>query len=109
MDIEVLNRALSRDAYPLHGWLFCTCGQAFLRSDATGSARKYLSLCGCRLWPIDADVIEQLVYAAVASTGTAAGLLNDSWANRPAEVFARLFIRIEMGGTVDDIRFVPRT
>ena len=47
------------------------------------------------------------MYAEVASI--AAGLTGDGWTRYPAEVFARLFIRIEMGGTVDDIRFVPRT
>jgi hypothetical protein len=107
MDVEVLGRSLSRDAYPLQGWLFCICGQAFLRSDGTESARRYQSLCGCRLWPIDADTVEQLVHATAA--GTAEELIGDGWTRCSAEVFARLFIRVEIGGTVDDIRFVPRT
>ena len=106
MDVEAVDRAPSRGPYPLQGWLFCVCGQAFLRSDGTGSTRGYLSLCGCRLWPIDADTVEQLVDAEVA--GMAAGLIGDGGTGYPAEVFTRLFLRIEVGGTVDDIRFVLR-
>ena len=107
MDVEVLARALSRDAYPLQGWLFCICGQAFVRLDRTDSARRYQSLCGCRLWPIDADTVEQLVYATAA--GTAEELIGDGCTRWSTEVYARLFIRVEIGGTVDDIRIVPRT
>ncbi len=107
MDVEALGRALSREAYPLQGWLFCICGQAFLRSDGTDSTRRYQSLCGCRLWPTDADTVEQLVYAAAA--GTLEELIGDGWTRHSAEVFALLFSRVEIGGTVEDIRFVPRT
>jgi hypothetical protein len=107
MDVEVLHRAPSRSPYPLQGLLFCICGQALLRSAGTGSAWNYLSLCGCRLWPIDANTVEQLVNAEVASA--AAELIGGGWSSSPADVFGRLFIRIEIGGTVDDIRFVPRT
>ena len=95
------------DPYPLRGWLFCKCGQAFFRWRRVDSTREYLSLCGCRLWPIDADSIERRVYAAVAKS--VQGSIVGGRTDRPAEVFMSLIARIEVGGTLDDVRLIQRT
>jgi hypothetical protein len=104
---NAVDQAPAPASYPLQGWIFCICGQAFHRWGRIDATREYLSLCGCRLWPLDASTIERRVYAAVALA--APGLIGDGWTDRPAEVLARLFTRVEVGGTVEDIRLVPRT
>ena len=95
------------DPYPLQGWLFCKCGQAFFRWRRIDSTREYLSLCGCRLWPIDAESIERRVDAAVAKS--VQGSIGEGRTDLPAEVFMSLIARIEVGGTVDDVRLIQRT
>jgi hypothetical protein len=94
------------ERHPLCGMLFCRCGARFYRSESPGARREYMTVCGCRLRPIDADTIESQVLAARNvhhEMPTAAG-----------QVGLRTFTaldgrgRIEVGGTLDDIRFVPR-
>lgn len=104
---NVVDASRSADPFPLQGSLFCACGTAFSRWGSAESERGYVSVCGCRLWPIDADVIEHRVHAEAAQAApklTAAG-----WAGSPGDVVMRLYERIEVGGTVDQVRFVSRT
>lgn len=61
----------------------------------------------CRLWPIDADAIEQRVYAH-ATCGTRVSGTN-RLSRITTAVLMHFDMRIEVGGTVDDVRFVPRT
>lgn len=91
------------DSYLLRGLLYCVCGQPFFPLGSTNADRSYRSLCGCRLWPLEANDIEcraraeaELVDGMPAMNG------------RTAEL-ARLFVRIEVGGTADMVRFQRRT
>lgn len=65
-----------------------------------------MALCGCRQRPIDADTVERRVYADAAALNPS--LAAGSWVEMPDEVLARSYTRIEVGGTADDVRFVPR-
>lgn len=105
--IDLVRLACSTDAYPLRGLLFCRCGARFCRWGSPGTTREYMTVCGCRLRPIDADTIERRVYADAARLVPA--LAAGRWCEPPAEALARLYARIEVGGTVDDVRFVRRT
>lgn len=107
MHSELVPLASLTNPYPLSGRLFCRCGARFSRWGSPDSTREYTAVCGCRLRPIDADTIERQVYADAVRLDpvmTAAG-----WVEAPAEALTRLYSRIEVGGTVDDVRFVPRT
>src|SRR4051812_22332594 len=103
---EITRRAESTDSYPLCGLLFCRCGARFCRSSSPASKREYRSACGCRLRPLDADNIERLVRAEAASLTPSAATLGRSI--KPPEALFHLYSRIEVGGTVDDVRFVRR-
>jgi hypothetical protein len=107
VDSELVHLASLINPYPLCGRLFCRCGARFCRWGSPDSTREYMAVCGCRLRPIDADIIERCVYADAARRDPA--LTAVVWPNASAEVLARLYTRIEVGGTVDDVRFVPRT
>ena len=100
-------RAGSMDQYPLCGRLFCRCGQRFVPGCSALSGREYLSVCGCRLWPIDAAAVERRVYAHATHAALASG------SRRPprsmAAFLGHLDVRIEVGGTLDDIWIMPRT
>jgi hypothetical protein len=95
----------SVERHPLCGVLFCRCGAPFHRSDSPGARREYMTVCGCRLRPIDADTIERRVHAAGNRVSEEAATVDQS-ALRTRDPFAGG--RIEVGGTLDDIRFVPR-
>jgi hypothetical protein len=103
---ELVNLARLINPYPLCGRLFCRCGAPFSRWGSPDAKREYMSVCGCRLRPIDADTIEHRVYADAARRDPA--LTAGPGPEAPAEVLARLYNRIDVGGTVDDVRFVPR-
>ena len=104
---ELVHLARLIDPYPLCGRLFCRCGARFSRWGSPDSKREYMTVCGCRMRPIDADTIERRVHADAARRDPA--LTASRWPELPAEVLAHLYTRIEIGGTVDDVRFVPRT
>jgi len=104
---ELVQTARSINTYQLSGLLYCRCGAAFCRSGWPDAKREYMTVCGCRLRPIDADIIERRVYAD-------ATMLDPAWTingftETAAQVLAGAYTRIEVGGTVDDVRFVPRT
>jgi len=99
--------ACSSDSYPLCGRLYCVCGERFFPSSAADSTREYMSVCGCRLRPIDAATIECRVYAQ--ATHLVPSPATGRWHRHAERLLAQLYVRIEVGGTVDDVRFVPRT
>ncbi|WP_204301596.1 hypothetical protein [Actinoplanes campanulatus] len=66
-----------------------------------------MTVCGCRLRPIDADLIERRVHADAASRDPAAAV--EGWTATAAEILASWYVRIEVGGTVDDVWFVPHS
>jgi hypothetical protein len=101
------QRAGSMDRHPLCGRLFCRCGQRFIPGCSALAGREYMSLCGCRLWPIDAAAIEQRVYAHATGEAPASGSSRSP--RLMAAVLSRCDVRIEVGGTLDDIRIMPRT
>ena len=107
MHSDLAAPASSTASYPLLGSLLCACGVRFCRWGSPDSTREYMSVCGCRLRPIDADAIERRVraQAALAVPALATGRRSAC----PVEVIARLYSRIEVGGTVADVRFVART
>jgi len=92
------------DAYPLCGFMFCCCGQPFLPSGWTKTTRTYMSLCGCRLRPIEAASVEHRVEAAAQLPPVPSPIDGPDWA-----ALHRLFVRVEVGGTVEDLRLVHRT
>jgi len=92
------------DAYPLCGLMFCCCGQPFLPSGWTEGTRTYLSLCGCRLRPIEAASVEQRVKAAAELPPVPSPVGAPDWA-----ALHGMFARVEVGGTVEDLRLVHRT
>ena len=93
--------------YPLCGLLFCRCGAPFCRWSSPDSTREYMAVCGCRLRPIDAVTIERRVCTNAAKLDTS--VVAGGWVEALGEVLACLYSRIEVGGTVDDVRFVPHT
>jgi hypothetical protein len=99
--------AHSLSSYPLCGRLHCICGERFFPWSAADATREYMSVCGCRLRPIDAATVERRLSAQAnhlvppPATGR--------WHRRSEKSLAELYVRIEVGGTVDDVRFVPRT
>ena len=104
--IDLVHAAPLISSYPLCGRLFCRCGARFSRWGWPGSPRAYMTLCGCRLRPIDADTIERRVYADAVRRDPA--LTTGRWPEPPTAVLGRLYTRIDVGGTVDDVRFISR-
>jgi hypothetical protein len=103
MRTPVIDPAWRVDSFPLRGLLYCVCGQPFFPWGWTESRRAYLSLCGCRLRPIDADTTERHVRMETER------LVTSSTAEKfGPELFQRLFARVEVGGTVDEVRVVRR-
>ncbi|HEX2416934.1 MAG TPA: hypothetical protein VHJ83_02245 [Micromonosporaceae bacterium] len=97
------------DPYPLQSVLFCAaCDQPFFGTQLGDGTRAYRSRCGCRLCPLSAAQIELHVYAETRrlafGTDTVAGLTGDHF----ALLAVRLFARIAIGTTADDITFTPR-
>jgi hypothetical protein len=102
---EITCRPHLVDQYPLCGLLFCQCGASFCRSKAPDGRREYMAVCGCRLQPIDADSIESRVYSAGQLTShSPAADVNTEGNSHPA---VGRCIRIHVGGTLDDIQFLP--
>jgi hypothetical protein len=66
-----------------------------------------MAWCGCRLRPVDAGAIERRVYADAARLDPHG--VTDGETDPTAEMLTGLYARIEVGGTADDVRFVPRT
>ncbi|HEX6074912.1 MAG TPA: hypothetical protein VFZ32_06580 [Micromonosporaceae bacterium] len=96
------------DPYPLRSFLFCaTCDQPFFPSPQPDGSRAYRSRCGCRLHPLDAGQTERRVYTEAlrrAFGPTAIATTSDCL----AAIAARLFARVSLGPTPDDIAFIPR-
>lgn len=103
---DLVHLARVINPYPLCGLLFCRCGAAFCRWGSADAKREYMAVCGCRLRPIDAVTVERRVCADAAKLDSSAAA--GGWVETSGEMLARLYARIEVGGTVDDIRFVPR-
>jgi hypothetical protein len=102
------GRAGSKDRHPLCGRLFCRCGQRFVPGCSALAGREYVSVCGCRLWPIDAAAVERRVYVHMTCAAQESGL-SRRLPRSMAAILCHLDVRIEVGGTVDDIRIMPRT
>jgi hypothetical protein len=103
MRMTVIEPSWQVDAFPLRGLLFCVCGQPFCPWGWGEGRRAYLSLCGCRLRPVDAEAVERRAQAEAQRTGTSSAVVPLG-----PEMFQRLFARIEIGGTVDEVRIVRR-
>jgi hypothetical protein len=65
-----------------------------------------MTVCGCRLRPIDADTVERQVLAARNTQHEMRAAAGQVGLPTLAVLDGRG--RIEVGGTLDDIRFVPR-
>jgi hypothetical protein len=96
------------DPYPLEQILYCaTCHQQFFGTHQTGT-RVYRTSCDCRTGPLPAREVELRVYAethvCAFGTDTVAGLTTAHY----ALLAVRLFSRIELGPTTDDINFINR-
>jgi hypothetical protein len=102
---QMTSMTCSLDAYPLCWQLYCVCGERFFPSTAADSTREYMSVCGCRLRPIDAVTVERRVYAQAVHL--VSPLATGRWRRRAVESLARSYERIEVGGTVDDVRLTP--
>jgi hypothetical protein len=98
-----LSLDMHTECYPLWGLMYCICGQVFVPWGWAEEARTYQSLCGCRLRPIDAAAVERRV-KAVADLPNATSPFD---VDRAA--LQRMYARIEIGGTDEDLRVVPRT
>lgn len=107
MRTPVIDPSWHLDSFPLHGLLYCACGQPFCPSGWSGCRRAYLSVCGCRLRPIDADTIERRLQREAERVDTSSAAPAAA-AQLDPETYQELFARVEVGGTVDDIRIVRR-
>jgi hypothetical protein len=85
--------------------LYCVCGGRFFPSNAADSTGAYMSVCGCRLRPIDAATVERRVYTQAATFVSPP--TTGCWRRRTMKSFARSCARIEVGGLIDDVRLVP--
>jgi hypothetical protein len=97
----------SQEHYPLSDLLFCgICDEPFFATCLPDGSRAYRSRCGCRLHPVDASELERRVHAEAQRRvfGTASALTDD----QAVTLTARLFARITLGTTPDDLRFIPR-
>jgi hypothetical protein len=97
------------DPYPIQKILFCaTCDQPFFGTRLAEGTRAYRSRCGCRLWPLPAAQVELATYAEAHrltfGTHPTTGLTTAHF----ALLAVRLFARITLGSTVDDIAFTHR-
>jgi hypothetical protein len=95
------------DPYPLRALLFCsTCDQPFFPSTQADGTRTYRSLCGCRLRPVDAAETEHRVYAETQCRvfGTVAAIAGECL----ADLAVRLFVRVTLTPTGEDIAFTAR-
>lgn len=97
------------DPYPLQSVLFCAaCDEPFFGTQLGDGTRAYRSLCGCRLRPLPAGQIELGVYAETRrlafGTEATVGLTGAHF----ALLAVRLFARIAIGVTADEITFTPR-
>jgi hypothetical protein len=95
--------------YPLWRILFCaTCDQQFFGAHQFSGARVYCTGCTCRPRPLPADEVEKRVYAQTHTlafgTDTVTGLTKAHY----ALLTVRIFTRIELGPTINDITFTPR-
>ena len=74
----------------------------------SGGARAYRTSCTCRPGPLPASEVELRVYAEAHvlafGTGTVTGLTSIHY----ALLAVRLFSRVEVGPTVDDLTFIAR-
>ncbi len=97
------------DPYPLEKILYCaTCDQQFFGTRMAGGTRVYRSPCGCQLQPLPATEIELRIYAETQrltfGTHVPTGLTNTHY----ALLAVRLFTRITLGTTADDVTFTVR-
>lgn len=97
---------VSPDPYPLRGLLFCRCGQQFHPVESIDGSRAYVSLCGCRMGPLDADTVERLVFNAAEREAPA--LFVNLPEERYVEAFRMVFAEVTVGGTTDEISYVVR-
>jgi hypothetical protein len=81
------------------------CGQYCHPVELADGSRAYRSVCGCRLSPLDALTVERLVLNAVEREVPA--LLARAVTRRPAALVRLVFAEVVVGGTVDDLSFVP--
>jgi hypothetical protein len=105
----ILAGRVTPDPYPLEQILYCaTCGQQFFGTHLAGGVRVYRTLCACRPGPLPANEVELRVYAethvCAFGTDTVTGLTSAHY----ALLAVRLFSRIEVGPTVDDMTFTAR-
>ncbi len=97
------------DPYPLEQILFCAgCGQQFFGTHIASDTRVYRASCDCRPAPLSANEAELRVYAethvAAFGTDTVSGLTTAHY----ALLTVRLFSRVEVGPTTDDMSFTAR-
>lgn len=97
------------DPYPLEKILYCaTCDQQFFGTHVAGGTRAYRTSCDCRPQPLPASQVELAAYAETQrltfGTHAVTGLSDAHY----ALLAVRLFARIALGTTVNDIAFTPR-
>ena len=95
--------------YPLERILFCaTCDQQFFGARQFSGTRVYRTACTCRPRPLPAAEAEKRVYAETHAlafgTDTVTGLTKAQY----GLLAVRIFARVEVGRTVDDIAFTAR-
>jgi hypothetical protein len=95
--------------YPLQRILSCaTCDQQFFGAHQFSGTRVYCTTCTCRPRPLPADEVEKRVYAETHAlafgTDTVTGLTKAHY----TLLTVRIFARIEVGLTVNDITFTAR-
>lgn len=95
--------------YPLWRVLFCaSCDEQFVGAHQFSGLRVYCTACSCRPCPVPADVVEKRVYAEVHAlvfgTDEVPGLTKVHY----ARMAVRIFSRVEVGSTADEITFTTR-
>jgi hypothetical protein len=103
----LLNARTPDDPYPIQGLLFCArCSQPFFGTWLPGGTRAYRSRCGCWLRPLDAGQVERRVCAEAQRFALGHVIASGG---HVCEFAVRLFARVSLGATADDINFTRRT
>jgi hypothetical protein len=94
--------------YSLSGLFVCDgCDLRLAPLDLVDGGRGYRSACGCRIWPVDAEVVERLTRDAAEHRNRLQ--VADVPASELGPVFRRLLCEVRVGAVEHELTFLWRT